>query len=491
MAFSSLVTKEICKAPPARAPRPTPVTDEPAHDARNPVWSQLAAEHEDLDAGVADAGVIDSGPTDAGVPLPAGTPPPAPSGPDACDTREEEDRKDAFRFSVKSVSRFRPSAGYGMFDATYLPMASLMTASVRMKFNFLPAEDMPDMFTLWNLIMTGNTAEVAKYFWTDSQQRQFERDYIANVTALWSLQHSFQSTKPCWPFTAHPLVYPAAVESDSDAHFKVDVYKMSDPTGHRRSSFRARNPGTADWQGSGELDEHDVINEPDKQSQAVARTERQRLERAIGSASASPVLFEQGNSEVNAADTARLRALATVIKHKAPSDPVIPIRIDGYASAEGQGAFNQRLSENRATAVRDILQAAGVPQPLVPSARGPIGAPGDAANRKVELHPDTAFETRYSGNTFSPAAHEFGHAIGLPDEYANHLTGNLGQKQTDFIDLANAASVRPPDRWGQGDRTASVMSVGVDVLPRHYLTLWEALGEMTRPDITRDEWSIR
>ena len=30
----------------------------------------------------------------------------------------------------------------------------------------------------------------------------------------------------------------------------------------------------------------------------------------------------------------------------------------------------------------------------------------------------------------------------------------------------------------------------VDVLPRHYLTTWEALGHMTAPDITRNEWSI-
>jgi outer membrane protein OmpA-like peptidoglycan-associated protein len=486
MVFSSLATKENSRAPPTRPPLSTPVTDEPAHAASNPIWSQLAVEHEALDAGLADAGVAAKGPTDAGAPLP-----PAPTGADACDSQEEEDRKRAFRFSIRSVSRFRPSAGYGMFEATYLPLASLMTTSVRMKFNFLPADDTPDLLSLWQLIMTGNTAEVARYFWTDAQQRQFERDYVARVAALWSLQYTFQSTKPCWPFSAHPLVYPAAVASDADAHFKVDVYKMSDPTGYRQSSFRARNPGTAGWQGSGELDENDVIDEPNKSSRAVARTERQRLERAVVSASASPVLFEQGESEVSAADSARLSALATAMKHKNPSDPAIPMRIDGYASAEGPGALNQQLSENRANAVRDVLQAAGVPHPLVPAGHGPIGAPHDAANRRAELRPDTAFESAYGGNVFSPAAHEFGHAIGLPDEYTNHLTGNLGQKQTDFIALANAAGVRPPDRWGQGDRTTSVMSVGVDVLPRHYLTLWEALGEMTHPDIERDEWSIR
>jgi hypothetical protein len=86
------------------------------------------------------------------------------------------------------------------------------------------------------------------------------------------------------------------------------------------------------------------------------------------------------------------------------------------------------------------------------------------------------------------AEHEFGHTLGLPDEYVNRTSGALGAKQTAFDNLARAAGVAPPDRWG--DTTASQMSAGVDVLPRHYLTVWEALGQMTSPDISRNEWSI-
>jgi hypothetical protein len=33
--------------------------------------------------------------------------------------------------------------------------------------------------------------------------------------------------------------------------------------------------------------------------------------------------------------------------------------------------------------------------------------------------------------------------------------------------------VTPPDRWG--DTISSQMAVGVDILPRQYLTFWEAL----------------
>ena len=76
----------------------------------------------------------------------------------------------------------------------------------------------------------------------------------------------------------------------------------------------------------------------------------------------------------------------------------------------------------------------------------------------------------------------------MPDEYQNNTTGPLGTQQTALGNLASAAGVAAPDQWGVN--TSSVMSAGVDVLPRHYLTLWEALGQMTSPDITRNEWSI-
>lgn len=73
----------------------------------------------------------------------------------------------------------------------------------------------------------------------------------------------------------------------------VDVHKMSDPTNKRTSKFGARNPGTAGWQGTGELDENDVIDDPNKRNLRVARSERQRLDRAIATALASPILLFQ------------------------------------------------------------------------------------------------------------------------------------------------------------------------------------------------------
>lgn len=442
------------------------------------------------DAGVADAGV---GPTDATVPLSAGVeeqpapvPAPAPTGPDACATAEEEERKDRFRRRSFSALDFRPSAGYGKFDAYYWPRLSLMAAIVKMKFNYVLADNTPPLSTLVSMAIAGQ--DISRFFWTDAQKSQFARDYVRRVSDRWSFAHVFRSTKPCWPFTADPHVTPRVVEDESDAHFNVTVHKSAGPGIDYSSGFNAENPGTAGWRGSGDLYSSDVREESDFNSEAVARSERQRLERAIAAASVSPVQFAQNSAVVQSADVTRLQTLAEAMKAKNPSDPAIPMVFRGFASAEGGLQHNERLSLQRAEAVAEILRRAGVPQPLVVSGRGPIGAPNEAANRKVEVAPSTTFETSYSSNRYSVAEHEFGHALGLPDEYVNRTSGALGAKQTAFINLAQAAGVAPPDRWG--DTTASQMSAGVDVLPRHYLTIWEALGHMTEPDITRNEWSI-
>lgn len=431
----------------------------------------------------------DSGAAEVDAPASAGLPqagPLASTGPDACSTQEEEERKERFLNRHLSAIDFRPSAGYGKFDAFYWPRASLMAAVVKMKFNYVQADNTPPVTTLFTMWNSGQ--DISRFFWTDAQKQQFSRDYVQRVADRWSFVHDFRSSKPCWPFIARPYVAPRVVEDSSDAHFQVTVHKSAGPGIDYSSGFRARNPGRADWQGSGDLYSSDVQENPDFNSVQVARSERQRLERAIASASVSPVLFAQNSAVVQTPYLARLRTLAEAMKSKNPSDPDVPVVFQGYASAEGGRTFNETLSEQRAEAVASELRSAGVSQPLIVSARGPVGAPHEAANRKVEIAPSRTFETTYSTNRYSVAEHEFGHALGLPDEYVNRTTGALGAKQTAFDNLARAAGVEPPDRWG--DTTASQMSGGVDVLPRHYLTIWEALGHMTSPDIERNQWSI-
>ena len=434
-----------------------------------------------LDEAEPDAGTTDAAPAGAGAGLLGGVPAPSLPIAAACSTAEEEERKTKFRARSFSALNFRPSAGYGQFDAYYWPALSLMAAIVKMKFNFVEALNTPPPATLIQMVMAGQ--DITQFFWTDAQKVQFSQLYRDRVASRWSFQHTFSSKKPCWPFTASPYLAPREVGDPADAHFDGTVRK-----GEGGSSFQAENPGTPGWRGTGKIDEKDNEEVLNFRSKQVARSERQRLERAIAGATASPILFKKDSAVIQPADLAKLQTLAAAMRAKNPSDPTIPITINGFASMEGPLARNEKLAEDRANAVADALLDAGVPQPLAIVGSGPVGAPEDAANRKVDIVPSTTFEGTYTGNRKAPGEHEFGHAIGLPDEYENNTTGKLGDKQTAFTTLAQAAGVAPPDPWG--DRTSSLMASGVDVLPRHYLTLWEALGQMTSPDITRNEWSI-
>lgn len=117
------------------------------------------------------------------------------------------------------------------------------------------------------------------------------------------------------------------------------------------------------------------------------------------------------------------------------------------------------------------------------------------------------------------AAHEFGHMLGLQDEYyclskqggdkmseLHFIDGSEQQKwesfayrganpaadrgaagQAAFIDLCYRARVDIP---AFGQHTISIMSAGSDFYPWHFVTLWSAAVEATRGVADEGDWSI-
>jgi outer membrane protein OmpA-like peptidoglycan-associated protein len=445
------------------------------------------------DSGAPDSGLApdSGGPSDAGVPLPAGVPP-TPAGPmfdslfGACLTEEEGRRRDAFALRPLHLDRNIPSTTFGMFDADYFPLAGLMSVTVKMKFNFVSADNAPG-FAEW-LSRTIAGEDLSRFYWSDTEKDDFKRDLIGRISSRWSGQHTMVSTKPCWNFRALPLVSPVEVANDADAHYVTTVHKLPSPGISRTSSTNDPDIAHPERPATADLDSGDVVEDPDFASVSVATSERQRIESALASAAASPVLFANDSDAITPTAATALTAFADALKQKNPSDPLIPINVDGFASLEGEVGHNVSLSERRAIAVRSFLAGLGVPQPIGVLGHGPVGSAGDAANRKADITVDHAFETTYAANRFSAAEHEFGHMLGLPDEYQNNTTGTLGTQQALYSGLVTSAGVQGPSAWGA--LTASQMSAGVDVLPRHYVTLWEALGRMTAPDIAQSEWSL-
>ena len=241
---------------------------------------------------------------------------------------------------------------------------------------------------------------------------------------------------------------------------------------------------------TGDLYGSDNKKEKNFNSGGVATTERTRLEAALTSSAASPSLFPKDSAVPLAKGP--IETFARSLREALPHAPKVPVKVDGYVEPdEAANKKDKGLAKKRAKAVGKLLKAAGGTQPIVPADKGQTGSAGDANARKVDLSIDHAFEGTYAGNSYSVSAHEFGHLLGNPDEYVDSTAPGsnalLNASQTKWTALVVSAGLKAPVF---GEDTSSQMSNGIDVIPAHYITLWEVLGQMTAPDIKQAEWKL-
>lgn len=422
----------------------------------------------------------------------------APGGPGgagtACPTPAEQTQKDNFRRRRDlHVNDNIPSTGIGKFNAKYFPANGMMPVTVKIHFNFVNADNTPGFIDQMRRRLRGENLD--RFFWTQAEKRQYADDFVTRVQERWSNQHTMRATKPCWTeFFAIPFVTPQTTEDVAGAHYNVTVHKSSGPGIDYKSAVHNENLLNPAAQPTADMWSSDITQSPNFRSTQIATQERQRIESALMATAATPVLFGRNRAIVDNAVKSSLRTFAAALNQANPSAPLIPIDLAGSASSGGNPAHNMTLSQQRADSVRAVLQSAGIRQPVRSVGTGQTGAPNDPANRKVNISVDHVFETTYASNRYSVSEHEFGHMIGLPDEYSNAgppgptLAANpLGNVQANYSGLLTTAGLTVPT-FGQD--TSSQMSAGVDVLPRHYLTLWEALGRMTTPDLMQGDWSI-
>jgi outer membrane protein OmpA-like peptidoglycan-associated protein len=428
-----------------------------------------------------------------GIPAPAGptappvAAPPAPTTTDAnsCPDPAEQTKKEAFRNRTDlKLKDHIPSVGLGKFDVEYGPKTSKLAVTVKLHFTFTDDASAPRG---WELLMKRFRGEdLSAVMWDEAQRSEYRATFSSRVQSRWSGAHVIRSAKPCWVFSAVPAVRVAVVDDPAAAHFKVNVHKSAGPIDYK-SAVNNEHLIDPTKQPTADFYQSDNREEADFNSAKVATTERKRLDAAISASGASRLLFDVDSAVLRPGSVAALRQLAAALNQANPSAPLIPIVVQGFASSEGQGAHNADLALRRAQRVSAALTGTPVRQPVGATGMGPVGSPRDVNNRAATVATDTAFETTYATNKYSVSEHEFGHMLGNPDEYSNATTGPLGGAQTRYTGLVTSAGMSAPTF---GEDTSSQMSNGVDVLPRHYVTLWEALAKMTAPDLTQSDWKL-
>lgn len=359
----------------------------------------------------------------------------------------------------------------GKFDVDYDPSARVAKVTMKLKFSWPEADTEPSMWNLWGLLTSAASLK---------KQEDYQANFIKQVMKQWSGRYEFQNIrepKSIWSKLNPVTVAVNIVPVDSGQHFTVEI----------RDRAADRTKGEANQVGGGVLTLYQGADVPKPAfNPDTAAGELKRVDRVTP----TPIQFENNSAVIPPGDLAKLGTMGTYISRI--NNPKFDIKVEGHASATGKSSENMTLSEQRAKAVVDALKAAGATNHTITHvAHGDTGATKDDAWRKVVITNSIPAGWQNMQDT---TAHEFGHMIGLGDEYAK-----AGVPKATHYDLV--AKAFGPDYAEQvakrGDTDyASIMDGGDDVRIQHYVTFWSALVETTLkaavpdPKFGYDDWKF-
>ena len=400
----------------------------------------------------------------------------------------------------------QPTPGGG-FQARYDPVGMNLTVTMNVGMTFVDGMSMSgdravaghaSLNAAANQInampRSERAAAVAKWKWAGDQET-WMTGYRANVTGAWNSAGSglqFQSSHPGWEaqlarvnivvntqnVTVAPP-YPAGASSipagAGRTHCNATIYKTPDDN----TDFGARGGGR-DAAGQS------LLELGSGQTVAHSHLLRQR------------VFFDRGSVALNATAQGALQNI--IYSFQTPTGGAgTRIDITGHADTVGASTAagetrNQRISEQRAQAVADYLKATRVGGNNLANAAariktttgtGSTGESAAASSRRVDI-------VMAGGAGQNTAAHEFGHMLGLQDEYASDPTRAQGVV---FGTGQPVGTVHPQDARsaaaGLGnsvyENNDNLMSLGSTIRSPQYVTFMEALRAVTGSN----EWRLK
>ncbi|WP_068636668.1 eCIS core domain-containing protein [Thauera butanivorans] len=319
------------------------------------------------------------------------------------------------------------------------------------------------------------SAVLASYQWTPAERAPWIDELKTMIETSWGGRHSFFLNKPRWNWLGADVRVTLDIGARAKAagdHMLTETYKM--PTGE---SLRTYDIAHQVSHGSG-ADAHD-------QTMRLASTttgpkEVDLLRESVQFGDNSDVLTPAASAALDAF----IRRFNGATANAAHQE--VRVEIVGHASASGSESYNMALSQRRAQAVRDYLASNGFANTASRVALDPRGEteadqsqPRLGSDRRVDLIVD-------GGERMITAAHEWGHAFGLGDEY---VTGgsNIGDPvaHDDLVKAMTDASGSPLP-GAIREHNAGIMSLGNEVRPQHYATFHNALSTIT----AQSPWSL-
>lgn len=446
-------------------------------------------------------------------PVDAGVAPPAAGVPDP-NADFEANLKAAEEFVDKGPYKKEVTPGSantgGGFEAIYDPKANEMQVVMRCAINFKHGIDdsggalvpgdpaMAPVITQANALRgTARARFIAQYKWgpTGGPERTTWMTQLKTaVESTWSGQHEFHLNKPQWEWIgARVKVDIQTHESPKAGNDHIEITTVKMPPNQNLYSFNQApennpvgGPQTRGFSWTAEGSHAD----PHDQTMLLASSDVGG--RPDYNVLRSSVMFEVNSKDLSAAATGHLDNWIATFNGKVgdPRSVKQKVTLEGHASATGSNEYNDKLAQDRVDAVTAYLNAHGfgdVAGRATGRSRGEKDAHGgeDAQDRRVDLIVG-------DGSPQVLAAHEFGHAFGLDDEYADTpLYGGSGAAVGD-VEGHDPQTREMQDDSGEHlkgaihEETDSIMSAGNVVRPQHYSTFHSALCDITN----ESEWAL-
>ncbi|NJN87093.1 MAG: OmpA family protein [Leptolyngbyaceae cyanobacterium SL_7_1] len=316
---------------------------------------------------------------------------------------------------------------------------------------------------------------------TKSEQTTFETDFVKSVHDKWSNKHLLVLNEPGFSAYQCNVDVTSRIEKNpDDAHTVINVVK---PKGEKR--FRPRVSGI-DRQKNSETTHTAKLDFRDPTIEQKNQINTPDLIKDVGN-------FDFDSDRINSDCQKDIDEIASFIKQNAPQrDPQIctfSLGYTGRASSQGSKAYNKKLSERRMMAVGKILDALPGFCLSFLVAAGEEEATEDAEFRRVSVGVFLENSRQPKETTQNLAAHEFGHMIGLGDEYvetAPKIPGSsarfLGDKPSHYDAVKSLIDQAAADELIV-QSSANIMSLGNEVKRGHYVFFVAAIDVMTRPEI--------
>lgn len=314
-------------------------------------------------------------------------------------------------------------------------------------------------------------AQLADFDWPRDEQEKWTAKFGKAVKDGWSEKRSFVLRDPTFaPYKANCKIGVEAIDTPEGANTVITAQWVPRGAPRLRSAVGG-NGSTAT------LDARDV------DTPITRQVTPSPLIRQVGP-------FEHDSDEANAAVTGGVDEFAREIrKRRAPGGSAAGpgkepfVTAVGRSTSPGAAAYNRELGLRRANKVLEVLSGHKLGLISSPDSVGEEHASKDPKFRRVDLTAEFGASAAQSV-TQNTAAHEFGHMVGLGDEYVEEQPPKgvadkfLADKPTHYEDVRRTLGDDAANDLLVQD-SPSIMSTGGEVKPGHYVYFLDALNGVT------------